>query len=169
MAADDHRLASRNIALETRPMTAPDLKNASGETVITFEDLDLQSQAMGPLPSGYRGFTWSDSAWFMTRAFSLSSGLGGRIGLLNAHGKDITVESKQLFDLKALSLCTLWTDNVRIRVEGWEKEVIKYATTQTVSRASIIRCTLDYRDVDRVELKAGGTHLVITTITVFFK
>jgi hypothetical protein len=32
-----------------------------------------------------------------------------------------------------------------------------------------MRCALDYRDVDRVELKAGGTHLVITAITVLFK
>ena len=48
-------------------MTAPDLKNGSREIVITFEDLDAQGQAMGPLPSGYMGFTWSDSAWFMTR------------------------------------------------------------------------------------------------------
>ncbi len=150
-------------------MTAPDSKNGSGETVITFEDLDLQGQAMGPLPSGYRGFTWSDSAWFMTRAFSSSVGLGGRVGLLNAHGKDITIESKHLFDLKGLSLCTLWTDKARVRVEGWEKKVIKYTTTQTVSRASTTHCALDYRDVDRVELKAGGTHLVITAITVFFK
>lgn len=147
-------------------MTAPELKNDSGETVITFEDLDVQGQAMGPLPSGYRGFTWSDSAWFMTRAFSLSAGLGGRIGLLNAHGKDVTIESKHLFDLKELSLCALWTDNARVRVEGWEKKVIKYATTQTLSRVSTTRCALDYRDVDRVELKADGTHMVITTIAV---
>ena len=54
-------------------------------------------------------------------------------------------------------------------MEGWEKEVRKYATTQTVSRGSIIQCALDYRDIDRVELKAGGTHLVISTITVLIR
>jgi hypothetical protein len=105
-------------------MTAPELKNSSGEILITFEDLHLQGQAMGPLPSGYMGFTWSDSAWFMTKAFSSSvcPGAAGKIGLLNAHGKDIRIESKRLFDLKGLSLCTLWTDKAQVCVEGWEKE-----------------------------------------------
>ncbi len=147
----------------------PNVADSGKEIVITFEDLDAQSQAMGPLPSGYMGFTWSDSAWFMTRAFSLSVCPVVRVGLLNANGKDITMESKHLFDLKGLSLCTLWADKAQILVEGWEKEVRKYATTQTVSRASIIQCALDYRGVDRVELKAGGTHLVISTITVLIR
>ena len=152
-------------------MTAPDLKNGSGDTVITFEDLHLQGQAMGPLPSGYMGFIWSDSAWFMTKAFSSSicPGAVGQIGLLNAHGKDITIESERPFDLKGLSLCTLWTDKAQILIEGWEKEVRKYATTQVVSRALTIRCALDYRDVDRVELKADGVHMVISTINVLVR
>ena len=150
-------------------MTAPDSKNDNGEILITFEDLDAQGQAVGPLPSGYVGFTWSDSAWFMTRAFSSSVCPGVRIGLLNAHGKDITIESKRLFDLKGLSLCTLWVDKAQVGVEGWEKEVRKYATTQTVSRASITHCALPYRSIDRVELKAAGAHIVISAITGLFR
>jgi hypothetical protein len=160
-----------NTVLKRRAcVTAQDLTNGSGDTVITFEDLHLQDQAMGPLPSGYMGFIWSDSAWFVTKAFSSSIWPGGgRIGLLNAHGKDIIMESKRPFDLKGLSLCTLWTDKAQVLVEGWEKEVRKYATTQVVSRALTIRCALDYRDVDRVELKANGVHLVISTINVLVR
>jgi len=92
----------------------------------------------------------------------------GQIGLLNANGKDITIESKHPFDLKGLSLCALWADKAEVRLEGWEKEVRKYATTQTVSRALITHCALDYRGIDRVELKPGGVHLVINTIQCFY-
>jgi hypothetical protein len=63
----------------------------------------------------------------------------------------------------------LWTYKAQIRVEGWEKEVRKCATIQTVSRTPITYCALDYGSIDRVELKAGGTHLGITAITVLFK
>jgi hypothetical protein len=149
-------------------VVTPIVADSGSEIVITFEDLYEQDQAMGPVPSGYRGFTWSDSAWFMTREFSSSVCPGVRVGLLNAHGKDITIGSNHPFDLKGLSLCTLWAYNARVRVEGWEKKVIKYTTTQTVSRGSTTHCALDYRGVDRVELKVGGTHLVITAITVLF-
>ena len=68
-----------------------------------------------------------------------------------------------------MSLCGPWVDKTQVSLEGWEKEVRKYAATQTVSRASIIQCALDYRDVDRVELKAGGKHIMITSITVLLK
>jgi hypothetical protein len=164
-------LALWNTVLKRRAcVTAPDLKNGSGDTIITFEDLHLRGQAMGPLPSSYMGFIWSDSAWFMTKAFSSSVWPGGgRSGLLNAHGKDIIIESKRLFDLKGLSLCTLWTDKAQILMEGWEKEVRKYATTRVVSRVLSIRCALDYRDVDRVELKANGVHMMISTINVLVR
>ena len=149
-------------------MSAPDAKNSGGEIVITFEDLHAQGRAMGPLPSGYAGFTWSESAWFMTRAFSLSV-CGGRFGLLNAHGGDMNVKSKRLFDLKRLSLWTLWKDDAQVLVEGWENEARKYATTLTVKRSSVNPFELDYRAIDRVELKTGGDHIVINPITVFLK
>ena len=41
--------------------------------------------------------------------------------------------------------------------------------TQTVSRTSTTHCALDYRNIDRVELKAGGAHIVVNPITVFVK
>ncbi len=167
---DHYGLASWNTALERRlRVAAPDVKDGSREVLITFEDLDAQGQAMGPLPSGYMGFTWSDSAWFITRAFSSSVCPGIRVGLLNANGRDITIESKRLFDLKGLSLCTLWTDKAQILIEGWEKQARKFATTQTVSRITTIQCAVDYRNIDRAELKTGGAHMVIGAINVLIR
>jgi len=167
---DHYGSASSNTVLERRlRVTTPDLKNNSKEIPITFEDLHLQDRAMGPIPRGYMGFTWSDSAWFMNTAYSSSVCPGVRIGLLNAHGRDITIENNHLFDLKGLSLCTLWAYNAQVLLEGWEKEVRKYATIQAAPRGSTTRCALDYRGVDHVELKAGGTYLVITAITFLFK
>jgi hypothetical protein len=141
----------------------------SGEIVITFEDLHVQGQKMGPLPSGYAGFTWGENAWFMTRDFSSSVCPRARFGLFNAHSKDITIESKRLFDLKKLSLCTLWTDTVQILVEGWEKQARKYTTTLTLKQSSFTSFKLDYHAIDRVELKAGGAHVLINPISVFLK
>jgi hypothetical protein len=149
-------------------MAAPGAEN-SREIVITFEDLHAQGRPMGPLPSNYAGLTWSDSAWFMTKDFLSSVCPKVRCGLLNAHGRDITIESEHLFGLRALSLCTLWRDKAQVLVEGWEKQVRKYAETLTAKQTSVTLFNLDYRAIDRVELKAGGAHIVISTITVLFQ
>jgi len=102
--------------------------------MITFEDLDAQGHAMGPLPKNYAGFTWSDHAWFMTKSFSFAIYPGVGFGLFNAHSKDITIESTHMFDLKELSLCTLWSEGAQVVVEGWEAQVRKYTTTLVLKR-----------------------------------
>jgi len=155
--------------IERRVRVAPPYAGTSGrEIVITFTDLHMLGQKMGPLPSGYAGLTWSDTAWFVTKEFLSSVCPGAPFGLLNAQGQDITIESERPFDLRALSLCTLWR-STQVLVEGWEKEARKYATTLAAQRISSVRFDLDYGAIDRVALKTDGAHIVINTITVLFK
>ena len=150
-------------------MAAPAIENSGRETVITFEDLHIQGQAMGPLPTSYARLTWSENAWFMTKDFFSCVRAGDRFGLFNARSGDITIESKRLFDLKGLSFCTLWSDTTQLIVEGWEDQVRKYATTLTMKQFSVTPFNLDYHAIDRVELKPGGTHIAVNPITLFFK
>jgi hypothetical protein len=88
---------------------------------------------------------------------------------LNAYGRDITIASERSFDLKALSLCTMWKDAIQVLVEGWEKEVRKYTTTLTVKQSSVTLFNLNYHAIDRAELKPGGAHIVVNPIIVVFK
>ena len=135
------------------------------EIVLTFEDLHVQGRAMGPLPNGYAGLTWSGSAWFVTKQFLSSVCPGVPFGLLNAQGHDLTIESEHPFDLRTLSPCTLWR-STKVLVEGWEKEARKYATTVAARQISPVRFDLDYRAVDRVALRIDGAHIVVDTITM---
>lgn len=146
----------------------PNAPDRSREIVITFEDLYGRGQPMGPLPRGYAGFTWSESAWFMTREFS-SSVRPGQAALFNAHGEDLFFEREHPFGLKELSLSLLWMNTVEILVEGWETGVCKFAETATARKNAAIRLKLDFRDVDRVGLKSGGDHVVIHAVTFVFK
>ena len=45
----------------------------------------------------------------------------------------------------------------------------EYAETLTARQAPVTLFNLDYRAIDRVQLKTGGAHIVISTITVLFK
>ncbi len=139
------------------------------EVVITFGDLYKQGHAMGLLPDGYAGFAWSKNAWFLTREFSSLFHRGAQAMLLNAHGEDITFESKQTFDLKAISTALLWVNTAPVLVEGWGHGVRKYARTLDLRRATATRSDLDYDDIDRVDIKPGGAHVVIDAITVVFR
>jgi len=93
---------------------------------------------------------------------------GGRCGLFNAEGKDITVTSERPFDLKTLSVFTLWQDNAQVIVEGWEQQVRKHERTLTVRQPFVTAFDLNFGSIDRLTLKAGGTHMVVNPITVSF-
>jgi len=104
------------------------------QTIITFEDLYKYSNQMGALPEGYAGLRWSKEAWFLTKEFRGATATANRVGLFDAHGRDISIESELPFDLVGLSLCSLWSDIVSIDLEGWQESMIKYATTIPVRK-----------------------------------
>ena len=150
-------------------MVRPSAENSIREFVITFEDLCGKGKFMGPLPSGYAGFTWSDHAWFVTKNCSSSLCVSGQAALLNAGGEDLTVKSERLLDLKGLFVSSLWSETAEVLLEGWEKDVRKYATTLTVRRNTATWAEMGFGGIDRLEIKAGRTHVLIDDIAVLFR
>jgi len=90
---------------------SPGNSQKSHESIITFNDLYGIGPSMGPLPHLYAGFTWSQSAWFLTREQMPSLRAAQPVVLFNAQGKDLFFEAKRSFDLRNMLLSALWDDN----------------------------------------------------------
>jgi hypothetical protein len=138
------------------------------ETTITFEELLKYGQPAGVLPKDYAGLRWSEEAWFVTKQFIGGTAMGNHVGLMNAHGRDISVESDCPFDLVGLSLCALWADIISIDLEGWEKSAMKYAATIPVRKGAATAFSPGWENIDQVQIKANGRHFIVNNITVAF-
>jgi hypothetical protein len=136
----------------------------SRETLITFEDLSTAQMPVGPLPKGYSGLTWSESAWFVTRIWHPSASMSGQVALLNANEDDVSFERQEPFDLLGLTLSSLWGEKAEVVLEGWRKGVVKHSKTLTVHKNRMTRFNLDYRSIDRIVLKTGGVHILLDDI-----
>jgi hypothetical protein len=136
------------------------------ELIITFEDLKERGKPLGPLPTGYAGCTWCESAWFLTKACHPSACMKGQVSLLNADGSDVGFERPEPFWLKSLSLSLLWEGKSDVVLEGWTQGVMKYSRTVTIPRSTAIQFEPDYRGIDRVNLRTGGAHVVVDNITL---
>lgn len=135
--------------------------------IITFEDLFEYGELLGPLPEGYGGLLrWTKDVWFITRAFVPSTTTGNQVGLFNAHGQDISVESERAFDLAGISLCPLWAETAHVDLEGWEESAIKYATTVPIQKGRATHLNLDWKGIDEIHFKANDRHFVINNITI---
>jgi len=136
------------------------------KTVITFDDLHCDTRPTGPLPSGYRGFTWCKNSWFLRKGYYSTVHTGRRVALFNAHGGDISFEREPAFDLVGLSLSPVWEDTAQILVEGWEKGSSNYRRELIIYRNTVARPQLNFRGIDRVSLSTGGIHVMVEDISV---
>jgi hypothetical protein len=141
------------------------VENGSREVVVTFEDL-RNDKPMGPIPAGYAGFTWSGSAWFLTKGCYSSVCMRDQVALFCAYGHDVSFERQGSFHLKSLSLSALWEDIAEVVLEGWENGVRKYSQTLTVFKNTATEFTVDYRGINRVSFKTGGAHIVVDNIAL---
>ena len=122
------------------------------ESVITFNDLYSTGESMGPLPHLYAGFTWSQSAWFLTREQMPSLRAAQPVVLFNTQGNDLFFESNKSFELKSMLLSALWDDTCEVLIEGWAKGAKKYASPVELRRHVSVRPQLAFSSVDRVSL-----------------
>jgi hypothetical protein len=139
------------------------------QTTITFEELLKYGEPAGVLPKGYAGLRWSEEAWFITRQFIGGTVTGNQVGLMNAHGRDISVESDRPFDLVGLSFCALWADVISIELEGWEKSMMKYAATIPIRKGVATAFSPDWGNIDQVQFKANRCHFIVNNITIAFR
>lgn len=143
----------------------PESSHGNHESVVTF-DLCDRRESMGPLPRRYAGFTWSSSAWFLTREQMPSLRAAGRAVLFNDQGKDLFFESEEPFGLKEVLLSALWDGRCDVLIEGWKKGAERYAAPATLVRNVVARSELAFTDIDRVCVKTRGATVAIHAITV---
>jgi len=124
---------------------------------------------MGPLPHLYAGFTWSQSAWFLTREQMPSLRAAQPVVLFNAQGKDLFFESERPFDLRNMLLSALWDDNCEVLIAGWAKGVMRYEAPAALRRHVSVRSQLAFSSVDRVSLITRGGNVAIHAVTVLVK
>jgi len=145
---------------------SPGNSQKSHESIITFNDLYGIGPSMGPLPHLYAGFTWSQSAWFLTREQMPSLRAAQPVVLFNAQGKDLFFEAKRSFDLRNMLLSALWDDNCEVLIEGWAKGAKRYAAPVALRRNVSIGHQLAFSNVDRVSVITRGINVAIHAITV---
>jgi hypothetical protein len=145
-------------------VSRPRFRNEGQEVVISFEA--LHGGKPGALPPGYAGFTWSASAWFLSKELYPSACMKSQAALFNANGNDLSFQREDPFHLKGLSLSALWRDATDVILEGWAKGVRKYSQIVTIHNNVATKLELDYEGIDRVSLKTGGAHIVVDSIVL---
>ncbi|CAF1438687.1 unnamed protein product, partial [Didymodactylos carnosus] len=91
-------------------------------TVITFDDILVESSRAESIPNGYKNLTWSEAGF--TNAISNTKS-GYRNGLVSGQfvgmtydRQPLTITSDRLFILKLFWATAAWNDNLTLAITG---------------------------------------------------
>lgn len=97
---------------------------------LTFEDLYPGYEAVGLIPAGYQGFTWSGYPAWITKNYYPNSGYyNNTIGKVSAlTGYELPIDFGGFdFAVSGLFLGAAWNDGQYVTLEGWDNGVLKYS------------------------------------------
>jgi hypothetical protein len=136
--------------------------------VLDFEDLDPGSEALGPIPFGYQGFSWSSSSRWMTKYRQSKTGYEygtiGRVSLYNSYAKDVSL-SDGVFDFSGAYITSAWDSPVQVVVEGWRDGSLVYTETITTHNDQAYWFDFSFTNIDTLWFRPLGRHIVIDDIT----
>ena len=102
-------------------MAAPDVKKTATGDRSPSRISARRANRWDPCPAATRGSRGATAPGSRPESFFRLSAQGA-MRALKCPRQGYNDRSERLFDLKGLSLFTLWKDNAEVLVEGWEKQ-----------------------------------------------
>ena len=154
-----------------------------GAQVIDFEDLyPGYETGLLPIPTEYAGFTWSDTAYWMTSLNEPGTGYEygtiGNVSLFTWYANSVSVSmGGTSFDFLGAYITAAWNIDQDFTVEGWNSGSMVYSSYLITSYNGPYWFDFAFYDVDTVWIKPGsggrhgagdgrGHYLVIDNITI---
>jgi hypothetical protein len=139
--------------------------SARSATVITFDDLLLNTPTASFISDGYQGLVWSNFVAENAILYTAHHGLTGYYyGLVSgsnnafdAFGDPAEIDSPgSNFNFLSVYLTGAWESNLNIEVQGYRDTNLIYDETLVVSATNPTLFTFNYLDIDRLYCNSFG-------------
>lgn len=128
-----------------------------GNVGITFDDLT------GSIPAGYNNINWANAA-ITTPASNTSGYYTGRVSgtkdVFNSGGSPMTMTSatnNSPFTLYSIAIAAAWYDNLQLKVDGYNSNVVIVSNTYTLQVWTVSYITFSgYTGLDKVIFSTSG-------------
>jgi hypothetical protein len=135
-------------------------------TVVTFDDLPLNSPAGIFIPAGYQGLVWSNFGCINgilnpTESPLITNGFYyGVVSMsnvaVNAGGQPAEIDSTTNFNFQSAYFTGGWHSNLNIEVQGFSGTNLVYDQTVVASATNPTLFTFNYLDIDRLYFNSYG-------------
>jgi hypothetical protein len=134
------------------------------QTVITFDELPLNTGTASFLQSNYQGLVWSNfgvvNAILYTSLHGVSGTYYGMVSAsnvaFNALGNPAEIDSATNFNFLGASFTGAWNSNLNIEVQGFNGTNLIYDQTKVSSATNSMFFTFNYLNIDRLYFNSFG-------------
>ena len=133
-------------------------------TVLTFDDLPLNTDHASLITNGYQGLVWSNfwasNAILFTGTYGSNGYYNGMVSVsnvaFNGFGSPAEIDSSTNFNFLSAYLTGAWNSNLNIQVQGFSGGAMLYETTVIASATSPTLFTFNYLNIDRLHFDSFG-------------
>ena len=151
-------------ALALFTLLASPINSSCSATVVTFDDLPLNTGTGSFVPSTYQGLVWSNfgdlNAVLYTSVHGSNGYYNGMVTAsnvaLNAFGAPAEIDSPTNFNFLTAYLTGAFNSNLNIQVEGLRGGSLVYSQVVVASATSPTLFAFNYLNVDRLTFNAFG-------------
>ena len=142
--------------------------------LIDFEDLYPGYEAVGPMPTDYQGFDWSDYAGWYTKHAVYPPGSGyeytceGNVALFTSWSMPISM-SGETFDFVSCKVGSAWYETEQVLFEGYKGGELVYQKVVTTNNTGGAYFTFNFYGIDTVVVYPQDNengHVILDNILV---
>ena len=133
-----------------------------GATVITFDDIPNANSEEDPIPSGYKGFSWTNgnymnvSKW-PSNGYPLIRASGAYVAWFNRPLRIQTLVANTTITLNSCIMGVGWSDPISLTINGYYNGILKNTTTIAFQIRTPILRVFNWYDLNRIVFTPTGS------------
>jgi hypothetical protein len=139
--------------------------SACRASIITFDDIALNTTSSSNIPNDYQGLVWSNfstvNSILNTNEYGISGFSYGMISAsnvaYNGFGRPAEIDSSGAnFDFLSVYLTGGWNSNLNVEVEGFRNGSMMYDQIVVLAATNATQFIFNYTDIDRLYFASSG-------------
>jgi hypothetical protein len=147
--------------------------STASAAVLDFEDLYPGHEYGGLIPTGYQGFSWSSSSWWLTKYLEPNTGFEygtiDSVSLFTGYADDLSLtDADGAFDFFGAFITSAFDSDEQVVVEGWRDGLQVYQEEITTYNDQAYWFDFSFTNIDTLWFRPPslGSPIVIDDVTL---
>lgn len=133
-----------------------------GATAIIFDDIPNIDPVQASIPSGYKGFSWTNGNYlnapsFPTSGYPVLLASGTYVAWFNYPMTVQTLMSNSTITLNSCIMGAGWSNSIVLTIDGYYNSILKNTTTTALNTYTQVTMVFNWYGLNKIVMTASGS------------